>query len=47
MVIPDIKNGIVYTGNATANGLETRLAFVKNCAFYLDELSILSQKEAN
>lgn len=42
---PDIKNGIIYTGNATANGLETRLAFVKNCAFYLDELSILSQKQ--
>lgn len=42
---PDIKNGIVYTGNATANGLETRLSFVKNCAFYLDELSILSQKQ--
>lgn len=42
---PDIKNGIVYTGNATANGLEPRLAFVKNCAFYLDELSMLSQKQ--
>lgn len=42
---PDIKNGIIYTGNATSNGLETRLAFVKNCAFYLDELSILSQKQ--
>lgn len=42
---PDIKNGIVYTGNATANGLEPRLAFVKNCAFYLDELSMLSAKQ--
>lgn len=42
---PDIKNGIVYTGNATANGLEPRLAFNKNCAFYLDELSMLSEKQ--
>lgn len=42
---PDIKNGIVYTGNATANGLEPRLAFNKNCAFYLDELSMLSSKQ--
>ena len=42
---PDIKNGIVYTGNATANGLEPRLAFNKNCAFYLDELSMLSAKQ--
>ena len=42
---PDIKNGIVYTGNATANGLEPRLAFNKNCAFYLDELSMLSPKQ--
>lgn len=42
---PDIKNGIVYTGNATANGLEPRLAFNKNCAFYLDELSMLSYKQ--
>ena len=42
---PDIKNGIVYTGNATSNGLEPRLAFNKNCAFYLDELSMLSAKQ--
>lgn len=42
---PDIKNGIVYTGNATSNGLEPRLAFNKNCAFYLDELSMLSSKQ--
>lgn len=42
---PDIKNGIVYTGNATANGLEPRLAFVRNCAFYLDELSMLSPQQ--
>lgn len=42
---PDIKNGIVYTGNTTSNGLEPRLAFNKNCAFYLDELSMLSEKQ--
>lgn len=42
---PDIKDGIVYTGNSTANGLEPRLSFVRNYCFYLDELSLLSQKQ--
>ena len=42
---PAINDGIVYTGNATANGLEPRLSFVRNCCFYLDELSLLSDKQ--
>lgn len=42
---PAIDNGIVYTGNATANGLEPRLSFSRNCCFYLDELSLLTPKQ--
>ena len=42
---PSITDGIVYTGNATSNGLEPRLSFVRNCCFYLDELSLLSPKQ--
>lgn len=42
---PSINDGIVYTGNSTANGLESRLAFVKSYCFFLDELSLLSPKQ--
>lgn len=44
---PDIKNGIVYTGNATANGLEPRLAFVRNFTFFIDELSMKTPEQIN
>lgn len=42
---PAITDGIVYTGNATSNGLEPRLSFSRNCCFYLDELSLLTPKQ--
>ncbi len=44
---PDIKNGIVYTGNSTANGLEPRLAFVRNFTFFIDELSMKTPEQIN
>lgn len=40
---PDIKNGIVRTGNTTANGIEPIMDFYNNCTVYFDELSTMSQ----
>lgn len=39
---PDIKDGIVRTGNTTANGIEPVLDFFQNCTAYFDELSTLT-----
>ena len=42
---PDIKNGIVRTGNTTSNGIEPVLDFFNNCTAYFDELTTLSQQQ--
>lgn len=41
---PDIKDGIVRTGNTTANGIEPVMDFFNNCTVYFDELSTMSQE---
>lgn len=42
---PDIKNGIVRTGNTTSNGIEPILGFFNNCTTYFDELTTLSPQQ--
>ena len=42
---PDIKNGIVRTGNTTSNGIEPVLDFFNNCTAYFDELTTLTQQQ--
>lgn len=39
--------GIVYTGNTTVNGLESRAAFLKNYCLFLDETSNLTPDQIN
>lgn len=42
---PDIKTGIVRTGNTTSNGIEPMLNFFKNVPLYLDELTTKTPQE--